>query len=209
MEIEPRPITFTTVIPRALWKPVTPRKPDAELRPPPEHTDKPWHLVQATIHDPPAAPEPAYWERGQWNFFGMVGFCSPTSDEAGVFRYVGPIDLSADKAHQARIRVGSPTFTRTDGWKQEYSDCLLIYTQDQSRHIATLEAEKATLEAENITLRAQLAGRVSISCADAANVLAVVNAAPPLVPLVPLAAKAAMPSNALAHRKPQIGLRIS
>lgn len=56
----------------------------------------------------------------------------------------------------------------------------------------------ATLEAENATLRAQLAGKVSISCADAT---AAIRNAPTLVPTT------AMPSTALAHRKPQIGLR--
>lgn len=59
----------------------------------------------------------------------------------------------------------------------------------------------AMLEAENDTLRAQLAGKVSISCADAAAVL---TAMPPLVPAT---VKPAIPSTALAHRKPQIGLR--
>lgn len=90
-----------------------------------------------------------------------------------------------------------PTFTRADKWQPEYSDWLLIHTQDQARHIAKLEAE-------NATLRAQLAGKMSISCADAANVLTFIKLAPPIVPSD---AKPAMPSTATAHRKPQIGLR--
>lgn len=87
-----------------------------------------------------------------------------------------------------------PTFTRADKWQPEYSDWLLIHTQDQARHIAKLEAE-------NATLRAQLAGKVSMSCADAA---AAIRNAPVLVPTT---AKPAMPSTATAHRKSQIGLR--
>lgn len=59
----------------------------------------------------------------------------------------------------------------------------------------------AILEAENAILRVQLAGKVSISCADAT---AAIRHAPTLVTTI---AKPAMPATALAHRKLQIGLR--
>jgi hypothetical protein len=166
-----------------------------ELRPPPEHADKLLHWVQ----DEGDAPEVAMWsqESGLWSFLGESEEYAPGSDGAAWYRYLGPAEWRPSRLEQLMDELaalpphGRPdlpypgphhvTAARIAELEAEVARLAqklhgglgpIVTPPGGTKYVHVTQARRIyELEAENARLNGMLAGKVSVSCANAKDAI--------------------------------------